>query len=92
MTRNHAFLNDILLEAKRGYLAAEAENISIYASDSWVPVEFYTILKMKVNLSMAQTQWLESRRVEAKTASSIYRLRTGYQRFVNRRCKRFPWK
>ncbi|KIM90394.1 hypothetical protein PILCRDRAFT_181783 [Piloderma croceum F 1598] len=34
MTRDHRFLNDLLLEAKKNYLAAEEHNISIYISDS----------------------------------------------------------
>ncbi|KZP19387.1 P-loop containing nucleoside triphosphate hydrolase protein [Athelia psychrophila] len=34
MTRDHGFLNNLLLEAKREYLAAEEHNISIFISDS----------------------------------------------------------
>ncbi|KAF7985177.1 hypothetical protein HWV62_7770 [Athelia sp. TMB] len=34
MTRDHGFLNSLLLEAKREYLAAEEHNISIFISDS----------------------------------------------------------
>lgn len=34
MTRDHAFLNSLLIEAKREYLAAEEHNISIFISDS----------------------------------------------------------
>ncbi|KAG6918968.1 hypothetical protein DXG01_010207 [Tephrocybe rancida] len=34
MTRHHHFLNELLLEAKKGYLVAQENHISIYISDS----------------------------------------------------------
>ncbi|KAG6865089.1 hypothetical protein C0991_005191 [Blastosporella zonata] len=34
MTRHHQFLNEILLEAKKGYLVAQENHISIHVSDS----------------------------------------------------------
>lgn len=34
MTRHHKFLNELLLEAKKEYMAAQEHTISIYVSDS----------------------------------------------------------
>lgn len=34
MTRSHRYLNELLLEAKKAYMAAQEHNISIYVSDS----------------------------------------------------------
>lgn len=36
MTRHHRILNELLLEAKKAYMAAQASKISIYVSDSYV--------------------------------------------------------
>lgn len=36
MTRHHRILNELLLEAKKEYMAAQEHNISIYVSDTWV--------------------------------------------------------
>jgi chaperone BCS1 len=36
MTRHHRILNELLLEAKKVYMAAQSSKISIYVSDSYV--------------------------------------------------------
>jgi hypothetical protein len=65
LTRDHRFLNDLLLEAKKNYLAAEEHNISIFLSDSSVSIMFIIYYGLTYLICMAGPiigdMWLRDR-------------------------------